>query len=352
MSKGMGKFTKGCLITALVTFLIGLFMFGIGALLGGLRVLDGVDIEGITGIPFVFHHSPNGGLRYSFGWDDDWEDWADVDWSGYENWSSVSGSDAKVELELTADTLHNLDMEMGACDVYIMETENEHVSIDVKGKTKYFRYLVEDDGSLSLTHTTGTGYLSWTHHTITPTTKIYLYLPKGVMLDKLDVEIGAGNMESVELRAKEISLEVGAGNCTIDSFASAGKTDLLVGAGNITLDSLMAGSLALEVGAGQLYIDDVQVGGKTDINIGVGNIELGGVFSGDMDLECDMGNVTLRLDDAEDNHNYDIDCSVGNVRVGSHSYTGLADEMIISNGSASTYDIECSVGDVKITFAE
>lgn len=349
MSKGMGKFTKGCLITALVTFLIGLLLCGIGALLGGFRVLDGMDIEGITGIPFRYHSGANGGIEYGFGWDDDWED---IDWSGYEKWSSVSGSDARVELDLTADTLHNLDMEMGACDVYIMESENEHVSIDVKGETKYFRYLVEDDGSLSLTHMTGQGFWSWSHHKITPATKIYLYLPKGVALNKLDMDIGAGNMESVELSAQEISLEVGAGNCTIDSFISTGKTDLLVGAGQITLDSLQAGSLALEVGAGQLYIDDARVAGKTDVSLGVGNIELGGVFSGDMELECDMGNVTIRLDDAEENHNYDIDCSVGNVRVGSRSYTGLSDEVVISNGSASTYDIECSVGDVRITFAE
>ena len=49
MSNGMSKFTKGCLITALVTFIIGLLMCGVGALMGGFRMLDGMDIEGITG---------------------------------------------------------------------------------------------------------------------------------------------------------------------------------------------------------------------------------------------------------------------------------------------------------------
>ena len=48
MSNGMSKFTKGCLITALVTFIIGLLMCGVGALMGGFRMLDGMDIEGIT----------------------------------------------------------------------------------------------------------------------------------------------------------------------------------------------------------------------------------------------------------------------------------------------------------------
>ncbi len=351
MSKGMNKFTKGCLITALVTFVIGLFLCGIGALLGGFRMLDGMDIEGITGIPFVFHRSANGGIQYGFGWDD-LDDWGDIDWTGYEKWSRIDDGDGKIELDLTADTLHNLTMEMGACDIYIMESENEHVCIEVKGNTRYFRYLVENDGSLSLTHTTGRGYWNWSRHKITPVSTVYLYLPEGVMLDELDIEIGAGNMESVELSARKVSVEAGAGTCDFDSLTSTGETDLLVGAGTITLDSLRAGSLDAEVGAGQLYIDDARVEGETDMNLGVGSAELSGLFIGNMSLECDMGNVTLKLDDAEENHNYDIECSIGNVRLGSHSYTGLADDVLISNGSASTYEIECSVGDVEITFAQ
>lgn len=349
MSNGMSKFTKGCLITALVTFIIGILMCGIGALLGGFRVLDGMDIEGITGIPFRYHSGANGGIEYSFGWDGNWDD---IDWSEYKNWNSISGSDKKVELDLTADTLHDLSMEMGACDLYIMEAASDKVEIEVSGDNKHFRYLVKNDGSLYMVHRTGSGFLSWSQHTITPATKVTLYLPKGVKLNELDIDLGAGNMESIELCAQNISMEVGAGDCEAAGLTADGEIDLTVGAGRIGLDSMSAGELDVEVGAGELHIDDVRVEKETDINLGVGHAELNGLLLGNLNLECDVGDVTLTLDDAEEDHNYEIECSLGNVRVGSHSYTSLADEVSIANGTGSTYDIECSLGTVTVEFAE
>lgn len=349
MSNGMSKFTKGCLITALVTFIIGLLMCGIGALLGGFRILDGMDIEGITGIPFRYHSGVNGGIEYGFGWDGDWDD---IDWSEYKNWSSLSGSDNKVELDLTADTLHDLSMEMGACDLYIMETANDKVEIEVSGDAKHFRYLVKNDGSLCMVHRTGSGFWNWSHHKITPATKVTLYLPKGVKLGELDIDLGAGNMESIELCAQNISMEVGAGDCGADGLKADGEIDLTVGAGQITLDSLRAEELDMEVGAGALDIKDIHVERDTDLVLGVGNVDLEGLFLGNMSLECDVGDVTLTLDDAEEDHNYEIECSLGNVRVGSHSYTSLANEISIDNSADSTYDIECSLGSVNLEFAK
>ncbi len=347
MSNGMSKFTKGCLITALVTFIIGLLMCGIGALMGGFRMLDGMDIEGITGIPFRYHSGVNGGVEYGFGWDDGWDD---IDWSEYKNWSSLSRSNNKVELDLTADTLHNLSMEMGACDLYIVETADEKAGIEISGDTKHFRYLVKNDGSLCMVHRAGHGFWNWTHHSITPATKVTLYLPKGVELVELDIDLGAGNMESIELRAQNISVEVGAGECEADGFTAKGEIDLTVGAGQITLDSLHAGELDMEVGAGALDIKDICVERDTDLVLGVGNANLEGLFLGNMSLECDIGDVTLNLDDAEEDHNYEIECSLGDVRVGSNSYTSLANEVYISNGADSTYDIECSLGSVSFKF--
>lgn len=349
MNKGMSKFTKGCLITALVTFIIGLFICGVGALLGGFRMLDGMDIEGITGIPFVFHRSAGDGIQYGFGWDDDWDD---MDWSEYKSWSSIKDNDGKIKLDLTADTLRKLNIELGACELYVVESEDDHVWLDVSGNTRYFRYLVEKGGSLQMVHTTGRGFWNWSNNKFTPETKVYLYLPEGTMLNELDIEIGAGNMESIGLQAQEINMEVGAGACEVDGLTATEEIDLMVGAGRITLYSLRAGELDMEVGAGGLYIDDAHVERETDLNLGVGNAELSGLFVGNMNLECNVGNVTLRLDDAETDHNYEIECSIGNVRVGSRSYTSLADDVLISNGSSSTYDIVCSMGEVSIEFAQ
>lgn len=350
MKTGMGKFTKGCLITALVTFIIGCLICGVGALLGGFRQLDGMDIQGITGIPFHFSRYGNGGIRYGFGWDGDWED--DIDWSLYDKWNRINSKDEKIELDLTADTLHNLYIELGACELHIVESSDDHVWISISGDTRHFRYLVEDADTLRMTHKTGRGFWNWSTGRVNTAAKVYLYLPEGTMTDYTEIEIGAGSMESIGLQAHEMNVEVGAGVCEIDGLTSADSLELMVGAGRIDIESLTADKLNMDVGAGELHIDDAKVDMDADLELGVGNVELNGLFSGNMDIDCGMGNVTLNLHDAEEDHNYEIDCAMGNVDLGSHSYTGLADEKTISNGSSSTYEIECSMGNVNINFAK
>lgn len=349
MKTGMSKFTKGCLLTALVTFIIGCLLFGISTLLGGFRILKTTDIEGVTGIPFRVYQHDGGGVEFGF-MNYDWDD--GFDWSAYEKWNRVGGSDDVTELGLTADTLRKLYLELGACELHIAPSKSEQVGIKVKGNTKYFRYLVEDGDTLRLLHRTGRGIWNWTDHRITTETKVYLYLPDGTMPDYMEIGIGAGSMESAGLQAREVDLDVGAGICNIDGLTVTDHMSLSVGAGRVTLGALEAGDLDIDVGAGELQVNGGSVQRNTDLNLGMGSVELQGLFAGNMDLECGMGNVTLRLDDTEADHNYEIDCAMGNVRVGSRSYTGLADEVSIANGSGSTYDIECSMGSVDIYFAQ
>lgn len=350
MRNGMGKFTKGCLITALVTFIIGCLICGVGALLGGFRLLDGMDIQGITGIPFHFHRYEDGGIQYGFGWDGDWDN--DIDWSAYEKWNSLNGSDEKIKLDLTADTLRSLDIELGACELYIMESSDEYVWLDMSGDTKHFRYLVEDGDTLQMVHRTGRGFWNWSLGKVNAAAKVYLYLPEGTMPDWTEIEIGAGSMESIGLQAQEMKVEVGAGMCEFTGLTSADSIELMVGAGKINIESLAAGQLDMDVGAGELHINDAEVDKDADLELGMGSVELNGLFKGNMNVECGMGNVTLFLYDAEEDHNYEIDCAMGNVNLGSHSYTGLSDEKTISNGSSSTYEIECSMGNVNVDFAD
>ncbi len=47
----MKKFTKVCLAVALITFLTGCLLGCVGAMLGGLRQMERVSVEQLTGIP-------------------------------------------------------------------------------------------------------------------------------------------------------------------------------------------------------------------------------------------------------------------------------------------------------------
>lgn len=357
MTTGMKKFTKGCLITALVIFIIGAILCGVGGVLGGFRLLDSMDIREVTGLPFVYRFRPNGRFEYFSFWDDD-----DIDWGRYENWERVSVSSHLGDtigdiddidgpapaLDFTADTLRELYIEVAACELYIKESEDDHVRLAIDGDTNRFRYRAED-GSLRIVGKSG-WELKWIGINVDMTDKMYLYLPKETELDCVDIEVGAGTMKSIGLMARDANIEVGAGEVNLDSLTVDGDVVLLVGAGKIRIKNLICDEADMNIGAGELDIDDATISKEANIDLGMGNVNIGGVITGDLNVDCGMGNVILDMDDAEQDHNYEIDCSMGTVRVGRRSYTGLGSEQTINNGSSSNFDIDCSMGNVTVKF--
>ena len=309
MTNGMKKFTKGCLYTALVIFIIGAVLCGVGGLLGGFGLLNNMDIREITGIPFVYRISPDG-IEYGFR---PWDGY-DIDWSGYENWQNLSGTDYSRTLSLTADTLRNLYVEVGGCKLYIKESEDEYVSIAISGGEKRFRYRVEDD-SLHIIRKSGwqSNWVGINWDEWNTSDKVYLYLPKGTSLDYADIGVGAGYIESVGLTAHDLNIDVGAGVCDVDSLTVDDTTILNVGAGTIRVGRLTCDTVDMDIGAGELEIDEIMIAKEVDLDLGMGAVEIGGIIEGDLNVDCGMGTVTLDLDDAEQDHNYDIDCSMGEV---------------------------------------
>ena len=344
MTTGMKKFTKGCLYTALVIFIIGAVICGVGGLLGGFRQLDGMNIRELTGIPLVYRLSPSG-IEYGFGfWDD-----GDIDWRGYEKWQRINDNDGERALALTADTLRNLYIEVGACELHIEESEDEYVRLAVSGNTDNLRYHVEEDGLRIVRKS------NWTWRRVgvnRMSDKVYLYLPKETSLDYADIELGAGSMESIGFIARDANIEVGAGEMDIESLTADNGAILSVGAGKIRIKNLVCKATDLDIGAGEIDIDNAEVAGDVNIDLGMGNANIGGIIVGDLDVTCGMGNVILDMDDAEQDHNYKIDCSMGTVKVGSRSYSGLGSEQTINNGSSSDFDIDCSMGNVTVKFAK
>lgn len=357
MTNGMKKFTKGCLYTALVIFVIGAVLCGVGGLFGGFRQLNNMDIREITGIPFVYRISP-GGIEYGFR---PWDGY-DIDWSGYENWNHISSNLGDIgninsidgpapALNLTADTLRNLYIEVGDCKLYIEESEDEYVRLAVDGNADRLRYRVEDD-SLRLVRKSGWHWVGINWGSWDTSDKIYLYLPKETALEYADIEVGAGYIESVGLTARDLNIDVGAGVCDVDSLTVDDTAVLNVGAGTIRVDQLTCDTADMDIGAGKLEIEDIMIAKEADIDLGMGTVEIGGIIEGDLNVDCGMGTVMLDLDDAEQDHNFDIDCSMGEVKVGSRSYSSLSSALTTNNGSSSDFDIDCSMGTVTVKFAK
>ena len=159
--------------------------------------------------------------------------------------------------------------------------------------------------------------------------KILLYLPQGYTWEKIDIEVGAGAVRIGNMKATEIELEVGAGQ--------------------ILAEYLETEKLDISVGAGEARLDDMKVY-DLDVSVGMGNLTACGIVEGKADAECSMGNVTLQLAGAQADYDYEIECVMGNIRLGEEKYSKKVEEKTINNGAGRKISLECSMGNIEVTF--
>lgn len=328
----MNKFMRGCLLTALVMLIVGCVICGVCWLFGGFRQLD--QINGLANIPF-FHYQGNG-LHWSFGFGDDESEFG-KDWEK-ERYLRIKDGET---VSFQASSFRELDLELGACTLYLQESADDQIYVSVEGNVLRHYYLV--DGSTFRVRNAGKTIIAG------KSDKVYLKIPKDFLFDEADVTIGAGTLEGGALRAGDLSMDVGAGECSLDEILG-NEVSLNVGAGAIRTESLNAEKLDLDVGAGEFRLKGVSVTRELDLELGMGNAEIDGTVTGNMNVDCGMGNVTMRLTGSEDDHAYEVDCGMGSVEIGNRNYGGFSTEQKWNSGQGSVFEIECNMGNVKISF--
>lgn len=328
----MNKFMRGCLLTALVMLIVGCVICGVCWLFGGFRQLD--QINGLANIPF-FHYQGNG-LHWSFGFGDDESEFG-KDWEK-ERYLRIKDGET---VSFQASSFRELDLELGACTLYLQESADDQIYVSVEGNVLRHYYLV--DGSTFRIRNAGKTIIAG------KSDKVYLKIPKDFLFDEADVTIGAGTLEGGALRAGDLSMDVGAGECSLDEI-SGNEVSLNVGAGAIRTENLDAEKLDLDVGAGEFRLKGVSVTRELDLELGMGNAEIDGTVTGNMNVDCGMGNVTMRLTGSEDDHAYEVDCGMGSVEIGNRNYGGFSTEQKWNSGQGSVFEIECNMGNVKISF--
>lgn len=369
----MRKFTKVCLITSLFLIIIGGTLCALGAAAGGWRLARELGTNNSL-VWFAWEIPGKYGWWHWYDWEDldDWNDLDDLDdltevkganavqlhsGSGHEasavenlhhesnvgsgvdisreseaggnasggNESGVSTNRNYEDTGVRAADVKNLQIEIGGTALYLRESEDDWFGIRTEGKGTYRSY--ERDGTFYLE---GNLDKRWLKNGIGEDEKVYLYLPRGVVFHEAEITIGAGLMEIDVLSADEI--------------------DLMVGAGKITAEKLTCTDLDLETGAGETVLNDVTVQ-KLDIENGLGNTFVKGRVSYKIDAECGMGNVQLELAGSEKDFNYDIECAVGSIQIGSMSYHSLAEDVYVNNRAAGECSVDCSMGTVSIAFS-
>ncbi|MGN0341410.1 MAG: DUF4097 family beta strand repeat-containing protein [Roseburia sp.] len=300
----MKKAIKILLIIAAVCAGVGILLIGVGA------------ATGATIGEFNRETQENDLLRkmhVSIGfWDtDDWEE---------------SGSE--ISCEYDSKEVENLHITLNAGELELLKSDSDKIIVEMTGRASGDDVVLKDATLSVEDHTNHTGIR-------TDGVRIRVYLPENMKLQNLNLTVHAGKATCKvdEITAENVVIEVDAGELTAEGSICANKgTAVTVGAGEADIAYLSTGNLELDCGIGE-----------TDITLD---------SRGDVIVSCGVGEVNLKLYGTEDSYNYDLNCGVGEMRIGNSSYSGLGSSKSISNGAEKKLEAECGVGELTVQFIQ
>lgn len=142
--------------------------------------------------------------------------------------------------------------------------------------------------------------------------RIDIEIPAGYYFDEAEIDIDSGNLNAVELNARELELGVKSGSIKV--------TD---------------GS------AGKLYLE-----------CNSGKINFYGNSDGDVDAKCSNGLIELGLAGVPEHYDYELQCRSGSIVIQGEAYADIAGEKKILNNGSKKMELESRFGKIKVDFNE
>lgn len=284
------------LFTKIAVGIAGVF-FGIAVICFGIALAMGVTISDVQTMvrDGKFSFGPEDGFHIQL-WGDDEIDF-DVDLN-----NEQSSNDTYMEREIS-DKCTKLYVELAAGEINIYYDDVEYMQIK-QHNVPGFLVTVGDEqsvhiqGDIDVVETDGI--------------ELTILLPKDVVLEEVELKIGACQANVSDLIAE--------------------KMNFVVGAGQANISNISVNELELEVGAGEAIVKNLSVK--------------------ELDVEAGVGKVDIEVAGAEVDYNYDVECGIGQVILGNRSFGGLGTEQTIMNDGANHHmNIECGIGEVNMHFS-
>lgn len=301
----MNKFTKGCIIAAIIFILLGVVI-----------VVSAFAVGGVDGIAEVVR---NGDLVYYS--NNDFDDWYDDD--GEDDYLSASGQEVSIDHLAEAEEVKELTVEIGERLLIIQSTDDTNYSIECEDIDKLKCYV--DGNELIIVDKRRHKNNNWNNE------EIYLNIPEKALLSDISIKMGAGKIIADQLVADELSVGIGAGKMEL-AEVNAKESSFNIGAGEIIINS---GILK-----------------DTELSVATGRIDFEGTIQGELDAECSVGTISMLLSGTEEDHNYEVASSMGTISVAGNSMSGFAEKRTMHNDAASNFELKCSMGTINIDFEE
>ena len=315
----MGKFLKVCMIIGIICIGLGVAASAAGVSLGGLsqlkeQVLNGewsFDMEDILG--------------ESAGIDFDVEPFFELEGQQFfDDGTKVEEGAEKLEYAFSTEGLTDIHMKSAGVTVKFMAHNGSEILVYASKTGKYQNYVRDNELSITVSGQSEKN------------------LGEGLVEILIPQSLLEGAQMDMDIKASASAIELG-------SF-TLNEAEFEISAGTVSWQGLAARELTVEMTAGTVNGAGTYITATTDIEMNAGSVELTGSLGAETELEVMAGKLSLLLENAYTDFNYDISCAGGSITVGEETLQGLGKELKQNNKAPNSMDIECSAGAVDIQF--
>lgn len=179
---------------------------------------------------------------------------------------------------------------------------------------------------------------------------------------QLEIEVGSGMLEVVYADVQTIQVEeesVTNYKCYVDenTLHIKGNTNTGLGVQDGSIRVIIPNNMSfeevdLEIGAGQANVNGL-ITNEVSIEVGAGKVNIKELDAREISAETGAGEIVLEIVGKKEDYSYNLECGIGELKVGETSYSGLGSEQKIKNPDAKRFlDAECGVGKIQINFSE
>lgn len=142
----------------------------------------------------------------------------------------------------------------------------------------------------------------------------------------------------------KLELEHGAGKLTIDGI-SANKFELEQGAGKVEISNVTFLNTSIDGGAGEIVIDSASLK-NLDLDIGAGKATLQAYLEGNSDIDCGVGALDINLLGSKEDYRITVNKGIGSVNIDGIKQN---DGSIFGNG-INTINLDGGIGSINVSF--